>query len=502
MLEGIELRENLGALARARAKNYETKTISRNNLEAHLNDAWKIDKKNETSVRVKRDKSDDKFFEDRIWTLLYRMGILYLSSKDGANLVTGYKNSNAQSNELNIVGIDNEVAISIKCKISDNRESWPLLQEQLHTYSLLRERFALAVNKQFSTEHKRQIVFVMFLCNIVLTDEDKRRASQANIVIFDNYDLEYYENLVGHIGPAAKYQFFSDMLPGKRVPGLEIKVPAIKTKMGGSNCYTFSITPEYLLKISYISHRAKGRATDINTYQRMISKSRLSKIKKYIGENGIFPTNIVLNLEQKLVHFERTGQDINGKHDIENGILGWLTIRPAYKSAWIIDGQHRLFAYSGHEKATKSKLSILAFEGLLPSRQAQLFVDINAKQKSVKQSLLQELYAELHWDAEDANVRVRAILSKAVQDLGEDPDSPLFNRIQTADSTKDHLKCITLTSVFGALEKTGFHITKIKNGVPVEFGPLWSETNEKILKRTVYILKNWLKGIRSRAQEW
>jgi DGQHR domain-containing protein len=187
------------------------------------------------------------------------------------------------------------------------------------------------------------------------------------------------------------------MLPGKEIAGLSIKIPAIKTKMGGYNCYTFSISPEYLLKISYVSHRSKGKASDIDTYQRMLKKSRLSKIKDYISDDGIFPTNIVLNFERGRLTFQKIKQVSEVSDDIDVGILGWLDIKPAYKSAWIIDGQHRLFAYSGHEKALKSKLTVLAFEGLKPSKQAELFIDINAKQKSVKQSLLQELYAELNW---------------------------------------------------------------------------------------------------------
>src|SRR5207244_12768367 len=133
--------------------------------------------------------------------------------------------------------------------------------------------------------------------------------------------------------------------------------------------------------------------------------------RKYIANDGIFPTNIVVNLDSKRLRFERIQQE-----EQDNGVLGWLEIRPAYKSAWIIDGQHRLFAYSGHERALKSRLAVLAFEGLAPSEQARLFIDINAKQKSVKQSLLQELYAELHWDADDDAIRVRAIISKAIQD--------------------------------------------------------------------------------------
>lgn len=270
--------------------------------------------------------------------------------------------------------------------------------------------------------------------------------------------------------------------------------------MGGFRCYTFSISPEYLLKISYVSHRSKGKASDVNTYQRMLKKSRLKAIGQYIGEDGIFPTNIVINLDKNRLQFERIHQDSSGDED--SGVCGWLDIKPAYKSAWIIDGQHRLYGYSGHERAPKSRLSVLAFDGLAPSEQARLFIDINAKQKSVKQSLLQELYAELHWDADDPAIRVRAIISKAIQDLDVDPESPLYQRIQTADVGKSSIRCISLTSLYGAIEKTEFHIAKEKHGHVVEYGPLWAGDNDATLKRTELVLKQWLNTVRLAASEW
>ena len=122
---------------------------------------------------------------------------------------------------------------------------------------------------------------------------------------FDDHDLGYYENLVSHIGPAAKYQLLADMLPGKAVPGLALRVLAIRTRMGGFRCYTFSISPEYLLKISYVSHRSKGKASDVSTYQRMLNKTRLNSIRLYITDDGIFPTNIVINIDKNRLQFER-----------------------------------------------------------------------------------------------------------------------------------------------------------------------------------------------------
>lgn len=105
--------------------------------------------------------------------------------------------------------------------------------------------------------------------------------------------------------------------------------------MGKYTCYTFTITPEYLLKIAYVAHRARGHATDINTYQRMIKKSRLRKIRDYISDRGMFPTNIVINIEGKRhVRFEPRKQ----KGGPEGAEYGTLHLTPSYGSAWIIDG--------------------------------------------------------------------------------------------------------------------------------------------------------------------
>lgn len=500
MLNNIDIIENLRGLARAKGRDYETKTVHHLLVEEYLSKGWEIDKKNKKSVRLKRKKSHNVHLEDRVWSLLYRMAFTHLSREGGGILQVNPNEADNPKTQIDVVGIDNEIALAIECKSAETYRKRPQFQEELGKHSLIRGRFANSINTQFQGTSKRQIVLAMFLSNISLSENDRARAKEANILLFDEQDLEYYENLVSHLGPAAKYQFFAEMLPGKAIPGLEIRIPAVRTKMGGSYCYTFSIPPEYLLKISYVSHRSKGKASDVHTYQRMLSKSRLNKIKQYINRDGIFPTNIVINLEDKRLQFERIRQDQKGDQD--SGILGWLNIKPAYKSAWIIDGQHRLFAYSGLERAIKSKLSVLAFEGLPPSKQAELFININAEQKSVKRSLLQELYAELHWDAAEPEVWVRAVISKAIQELDANKGSALYQRIQTSDVTKDEIRCISFTSAFSAIDKTDFYISKEKKGHILEYGPLWAGDNQATLKRTIYILMHWFNVIRDSVPDW
>jgi DNA sulfur modification protein DndB len=498
MLEGLESRELLRGTARSRAREYDTRTVHSALVDGLISEGWVIEKRNPKSVRLRRSKSPAKLLEDRVWTLLYQTGFAYLCGQGQARL-SNPRDPHGHVARIDVAGVDDELALAVVCKARAQFGEEPLLREELEKHGVLRQQFASAINQQFRPEGapKHQVVLVMFISNIKLAESDRLEAIKQNVLLFDERDLTYYETLVMHLGPAAKYQLFADMLPGKTVAGLAIRVPAIRARLGGFYCYSFSIAPSYLLKISYVSHRAKGRASDVHTYQRMLSRNRLRKIRDYISDDGIFPTNIVVNLDAKVLRFEKIHQE-----EQENGVLGWLDIRPAYKSAWIIDGQHRLFAYSGHSRASASRLSVLAFEGLPASRQAGLFIDINAKQKSVKQSLLQELYAELHWDAEDPAVRVRAIVSKAVQVLDADPGCALYQRVQTADAGRTETRCITLTSLYGAIERTEFHIAREKKGQVVEYGPLWAGTNDDTLRRTVSLLKNWFNSIRSGSPEW
>ncbi len=502
MLGNVEPIEKLSGLARAKAKSYETKTIHPRLVDDYLAKGWAIDKKLKSLVRLRRQKPLGTHLEDRVWTLLYRMGFSYLAINSGATLQVNPKEHNGPISKIDVVGIDNEIALAIECKSAENYSKRPQFQEELGKHALIRQAFANAINDQYPASYKRQSILAMFLENISLSDNDRQRAKDANIILFDGQDLAYYESLVSEVGPAGKYQFFSDILPDKQIPGLRIRTPAIRTTIGGFHFYSFCISPEYLLKISFVSHRAKGKASDVDTYQRMLKKSRLDQIREYISKDGLFPTNIVINLNKESVQFERTHQETDEQNNGGGGILGWLDIRPTYKSAWIIDGQHRLFAYSGHPSAAVSLLPVLAFEGLPPSKQAELFIDINAKQKKVKQSLLQELYAELHWDSDDPKIKVQAIISKAIQDLDVDPSSPFYQRIQTSDDDKSFTRCISLTSIFGAIEKVGFYIIKEKHGHAIEFGPLWAGDSKATLKRTDYIFKNWFNLIRLGAEDW
>jgi len=498
MIENILPREKLIGFARQQALDTFRKTIREKDLEEAQSDGWKIRRKNKQSISVVKPKKKWENFDSRVWTILYRMGFTHMSGKGGAQLVISPSDPKGPKTQIDVVAIDEEVALCVECKSFETPKKDPKFPERLAKHVATRKAFANAVDALLPIERKRHIATIMFTFDIILTENDFKRAEEANAVLFDAHDLDYFEALVKHLGPAARYQFLAEVFRGRPIAGLEIRVPCVRTKMGGFTCYTFSIKPEYLLKVAYIAHRAKGKAIDVDAYQRMISKNRLKKICEYIDSDGIFPTNIVINVEQeKYIRFDRGKQE----GDQSGALFGWLTLSPSYGAAWIIDGQHRLFAYSGHSRSETSHLSVLAFEGLPSSKQAQLFVDINSEQRAVKRSLLVELDATLKWDAEEEEKRIDAVISKTGLALDEDLDSPLRSRILLSDVKRTDTRCVSLTSLASALDKPGFYIIKKHKGI-TEYGPLWRANSSDCLRRTIRILKGWLSPIAERAQEW
>ena len=99
------------------------------------------------------------------------------------------------------------------------------------------------------------------------------------------------------------------------------------------------MSPHELLRVAYISHMGKTSNSDLETYQRMVKPARLKSIGAYIDEGGTFPTNIVINIKREGLRFdvqERFGETATGM----------LELPGQYGSAWVIDGQHRLYGYA------------------------------------------------------------------------------------------------------------------------------------------------------------
>src|SRR5262249_25526869 len=128
---------------------------------------------------------------------------------------------------------------------------------------------------------------------------------------------------------------------------------------GGKIFYSFVSTPEQLLKICFVNHRTLADPLALPTYQRLVKRSRLKAIGEFIKSGGYFPTNILINFDEKR-RFDK--KETDDSTDVQ---FGDLHLPDKYKSAWIVDGQHRLYGYSFIDPTfSRQNVAVIAFEEL------------------------------------------------------------------------------------------------------------------------------------------
>ena len=145
MIEGLEPTDSLQGLARAKSRSYETKTVNSKVVEDYLSKGWSVDKRNKATTRLRRNKPHGQLLEDRVWSLLYKMRFNLLSGEDGTVLRLPGGNE-APVTKIDVVGIDDEVALAVECKSSEQLAKRPTFQEELGKHSLIRGNFANAEN--------------------------------------------------------------------------------------------------------------------------------------------------------------------------------------------------------------------------------------------------------------------------------------------------------------------------------------------------------------------
>lgn len=501
-IENIQPRENLVAEARRRQSAFEHSSVPTPQVYNLAAQGWVVDGKiGKFRTKIKRAKSLASHVEDRTWTILYKMGFPSLCNDGGAKI---WQNDSVW-NQLDCFAQDEEAAIIVECKSAAEIKSKDNLPKEIFQLDAHRRNVAQALREE-NPQRRLRVGAILVLYDIEPSDADIERANSSNVVLLDAAALEYYEKLVEHTGQAARYQLLSEVFSNMEINNLKIIIPAVEAKFGKSVAYTFAITPEHLLKLSYVAHRNRGElgSAGSGAYQRMVKKTRLAAIRQFIEGGGVFPTNIVVNFTPPKnggssgLRFEQTTQMDGAAQNIK---LGWLHLPARYQSAWIIDGQHRLLAYSGLEKAEKSTLSVTAFDGLDVSEQSELFTKINSEQKKVSGSLLTELYADLKWNSDNEEEQVLSIVSRAVLSLNSRSSSPFYRRILMADEVSTDTKCISLKSITEALRKTGFFLVRRLHSKWVEFGPLWAAKPEPTLKRTRMVLDGWFCAISKSAPD-
>lgn len=493
-----EIRSNLTK----RRKPYIEKTVSAANkellaqkVEIAEQEGWRILRKNKESVRMALDKTLPEVHEDEIWCLMAAMGFKEFSLD--RNFKINYKDG--FSKQIDVFCKDDDTAFVIECTQCEKYKA-KRLNDKLSEFSDIKVSLFDAV-KSYYDNRNIKVKLVLATKNIQWSDKDIQKANEENIFVLRDEEFNYFTELTKRVKFAAKYQFLAKAFQGQKINNINLSVPATRGKMGKTVFYNFLIKPSDLMKISYVSHQSSLTMDDLDTYQRMLKAPRLKGIGKYIDNGGQFPTNIVINIKTKkklkFDEIEKLGSSSYGK----------LQLPSKFATAWIIDGQHRLYGYTFSERFQNlqedtSSVPVLAYENLPASKETQLFVDINCEQQKVQSNLLSELVAALHWDSEDFKQRTMALCARLIMKMGADLTSPFSERIITTDKKKTKYRTLTLKNFLdGLLENKMFGEEKANGFIPGYLTATYSNNKYDTLLKAKDILEGFFSPFSTRCNE-
>jgi len=482
--------ELLAAEYRLRRDETEYTSVHSSQEDKFIEKGWILHHAGQSRTRLKRPKSHDVMLEDRVWSLLYKMGYPELS---GRQFHIRYKRQDNTDGEKQIDAFakDDETCLVIECKSCEVRKRRSF-QKDLAESDHLKKAISNAIRKHYGNSYNPKIVFIYVTNNVIWAEQDLERADASNIRIITENELQYFEAFVSHIGAAGRYQFLAEFLEGQQIPELAgKKVPAVRGSFGKHTFYSFAVTARHLLKISFVNHQALNHPEGRPAYQRMINKGRIKQIGQFISSGGFFPTNLLLNFTDK-VRFDLLPNADTTDRSLK---FGWLYLPDRYKSAWVIDGQHRLYGFSNlSSRHLDQSLFVLAFEKLDSQTEAELFITINHEQKSVPKSLLIALQADLKLGSSDPRERHSALCSALVKSFSADATSPFYGRLSVPGIVPNESQNLTIPEIVKGLTRSAL-VGKVLQKKTLAPGYLTHQTDQKTIARARRVINGYFRAL-------
>jgi DGQHR domain-containing protein len=381
--------------------------------------------------------------------------------------------------------------IIVECKARETRGR-KALQKEIEEIEQTQRKISQAVRSHFGGGFNPKIIWLFATANVIWAEKDVERAEHANLRIITENELQYFEAFVSHIGTAGRYQFLAEFLEGQQIPHLEnVRIPAVRGRFGAHVYYSFVISARHLLKIAFVNHQALNHPDGRPAYQRMINKKRINDIGAFIQHGGYFPTNILVNFTESC-RFDLLSNKDNADPNIKFGLL---YLPSKFKSAWVIDGQHRLYGFSNiPDRFLDTSLFVLAFEKMDTKTEADLFITINHEQRSVPKGLLVTLQADLKLGSGDPKESISALASALVRIINSDNTSPFFRRFEIPGILPTETQNLTIAEAVKGLVRSNLfgRVLPKKSKIPGFFS---GQTDDETLARARKITNGYFRSI-------
>ena len=335
-------------------------------------------------VRKKKKKWEQ--FEDEILTL-FRHG-LKLTDVDGgpAFRIGGY--------QLDVVGGISNTLLVVDCK-SSNEPRRRSLRSEIKTLWVKKRSISNSLRSRYRGKYKHT-KFALALRGIIPSDSDFKYAKKKAITIWAETYCDSIRALYFTIGERVKFYVLKELggnvplVPGGR--GKTFSFPALRTGTPEERVYVLFMPVNILLDIAYVLRVESGQR---RAYQRFLDKNRLMKIAKFLEDGETFKNSIVLALDQRM-RFKMQKTRWRKKSEV-NCEIGLLKVPRQFASAWVIDGQHRLYGFARTDaQLQESLLCVVALQTRNKTEEAKTFVAINKNQKPVDPNLLWALFGRLY----------------------------------------------------------------------------------------------------------
>ena len=452
-------------------------------MEKNIEDQWLVDATDENRIEdlIEKKESDLKRkkineprnfrgyeYEFEIWKFFLSLKPNFISditrlckfdfskcTNEDAPKIDGESLSAYQSaKQTDVVAIFDRHIFIVECKATKSKKSYSSLSEQIALFNSLRPYKNERVESLYG---KDKYVPVHMFC----TDGYKIKPSEhieclkkQKVILFSEKYKEYIDTVreESESGEFAYIQLLGMFRSGHPDYG-EVEFDSYHSVSGKKKkhkVYTFSMSPEELLKISTVSHHRAALIYDTNNikksyYQRLLKKGRIAKISQWLIENeSPFPNNIIVSYRGKSNLVWNPTKQKNLKKSDSSGVEankpGTLTFDACPGTFHVVDGQHRLFSYTGVPKKEigglrrNHRLLVTAFEGLSAEEEANLFLEVNQNAKPINPGLIMEIqYAS-------EEVFLDNLATAVVFEFRKNRSSALFDCINEAEGKSKQLQ--------------------------------------------------------------